>query len=119
MNCANKKQTESASIQGRENSNATLFSQMVMSDPNDDDLYQIEIDLDTKKWRPANVSLNFSDEDELEVPEDLISNNSLPSDRRLLEASDLTTVDRYVPQHLPREGFMYIQSLIREYNHSM
>ena len=90
-----------------------------MSDPNDDDLYQIEIDLDTKKWRPANVSLNFSDEDELEVPEDLISNNSLPSDRRLLEASDLTTVDRYVPQHLPREGFMYIQSLIREYNHSM
>ena len=109
MKNKNKRKALRYIIQPRENSNATLFShfaQMVMSDPNDDDLYQIEIDLDTKKWRPANVSLNFSDEDELEVPEDLISNNSLPSDRRLLDASDLTTVDRYVPQHLPREGFM-------------
>ena len=75
----------------------------MLSDPNDEELYQIVVDVATGKWEPLSVEIPYPEDDEPDPAEyHLAEPLTAPDDR------DTTgPVDRSAGQiPLPKEGFV-------------
>ena len=77
----------------------------MISDPNEEDLIQIVIDLVTGEWRP--LALNFTADDEEADPSDYFAEPLDPPGYDV-ENETLTRVlvDRNLYKQMPKEGFV-------------
>ena len=75
----------------------------MLSDPNDDELYQIVVDLVTGEWKPLSVAVPYPDDDEPD-PSELFPDPLTPPSNR--DRREETQIDRSAMIPLPKEGFV-------------